>query len=171
MGTRHLAGASILADRIGEVRRGRGCLLRNRWRAPSDAEALRKGLPFGTRVSAICVPLQAAAVRGVRPCGSDPCRLDPAIASRRSAARGGIADASPGTVPAASSILGHLAFLPGAGRLHVNVGWRHPRPVAANDADIVSGNLASAGIGARACAPCIVSSGLAAASPRAWPLP
>src|SRR5688572_14275285 len=33
----------------------------------------------------------------------------------------------------ASRILSHLALLPGAGRLPVNVGWRHPRPVAAND--------------------------------------
>src|SRR5262245_14981373 len=29
--------------------------------------------------------------------------------------------------------LSHLALLPGAGRLHVDGGWAHPRPVAAND--------------------------------------
>src|SRR5687767_14320591 len=34
--------------------------------------------------------------------------------------------------------LSHLARLPGAGRLPVNVGWRHPRPVAANDERMVA---------------------------------
>ena len=34
----------------------------------------------------------------------------------------------------------------GAGRLHVNVGWRHPRPVAANDGPIVSGSRTAPGI-------------------------
>src|SRR6185295_5850691 len=34
--------------------------------------------------------------------------------------------------------LSHLLAFQGAGRLHVNVGWRHPRPVAANDGRIVT---------------------------------
>ena len=33
----------------------------------------------------------------------------------------------------ASRISSHLALLPGAGRLHMRDGWRHPRPVATND--------------------------------------
>ena len=37
-------------------------------------------------------------------------------------------------------------FFQGAGRLHVNVGWRHPRPVAANDGPIVSGSRTAPGI-------------------------
>jgi hypothetical protein len=36
----------------------------------------------------------------------------------------------------ASWISGHLALLPGAGRLHVNVGWRHPRPAATNGGEL-----------------------------------
>jgi hypothetical protein len=46
----------------------------------------------------------------------------------------------------ASWISGHLALVPGAGRLHVNVGWRHPRPAAANGAHIVSGSHGAPGI-------------------------
>src|SRR5262245_29024319 len=38
----------------------------------------------------------------------------------------------------ASRILSHLALLPGAGRLHVGCGWRHPRPVATDDAAFVA---------------------------------
>jgi hypothetical protein len=36
------------------------------------------------------------------------------------------------------------------GRPHVGDGWRHPRPVAANDAPIVSSSCAAPGIGTRA---------------------
>jgi hypothetical protein len=60
----------------------------------------------------------------------------------------GIADASPETVAAGLLDSSHLALRPGAGRLPVNVGWRHPRPVAANDAAIVSGSFSAPGIGA-----------------------
>jgi len=60
-----------------------------------------------------------------------------------------IADARQGPTQRASWISGHPSFQD-AGRLHVNVGWRHPRPVAANDARIVSGSLGRPGIGAAA---------------------
>src|SRR6185295_13222398 len=41
---------------------------------------------------------------------------------------------------------GHLPSFQDAGHLHVDIGWAHPRPVAANDAPIVSASLATPGI-------------------------
>jgi hypothetical protein len=56
--------------------------------------------------------------------------------------------------------LSHLLSVQDAGRLHVNVGWAHPRPVAADDAHSISGSFAVLGIGGTACAPGIVQTGL-----------
>jgi hypothetical protein len=130
------------------VRRVRGCLLGNRGADEPPQEALAEppreplaglqgltaqGLPFGTRERrfvSLC-ELRPSAWRGPltvrrrshgRPCASrrPPARLHYWHSTRKRSQR-------------ASWILSHLALLPGAGRLHVGCGWRHPRPVATDD--------------------------------------
>jgi hypothetical protein len=76
-------------------------------------------------------PLQAAADAGVRPSGSDT--MAPALCLSAVSGSTTLLPLRRKRSQRASWILGHLALLPGAGRLHVNGGWAHPRPVAAND--------------------------------------
>jgi hypothetical protein len=112
----------------------------------TGAVARPNALPFGTRASAISRP----PLRAFPPCpGKTPRlrvlgwqggRLEPRFTVGAIAGSPAVADA------AGPWISGHPALLPGAGRLHVDVGWAHPRPVAANDADIVSGSSAGPGI-------------------------
>ena len=118
----------------------RECLLRNHFRGRLPAP---NGVAFRHRATAILdhrceqaacpgkIPLRIWADR----IGS----LQPRFTIGAIAGSPAVADARP------PWILSHLAFQ-GAGRLHVNVGWRHPRPVAANDAHIVSGSFAPPGI-------------------------
>jgi len=124
-----------------KVRRVRECLLRNHF---SGAVARPNALPFSTRATGVFwQPREQAACPGKTPVsgvwagriGS----LEPRFTVGAIAGSPAVADARP------PWILSHLAFQ-GAGRLHVNVGWRHPRPVAANDAHIVSGSFAPPGI-------------------------
>jgi len=105
------------------VRRVRGCLLRNQFNEGGFPPA--KGLPFGTRARRFSVPLRAAAAH-----------YGQLVWPRSSTApwapgSDAIAGARQGPTQRASWISGHPSFQD-AGRLHVNVGWRHPRPVAAN---------------------------------------
>jgi hypothetical protein len=97
-----------------------------------------RGLPFGTRVRRFVsrCKLRPSAWRGLltvrrrshgRPCASrrPPARLHCWRSARKRSQR-------------ASWILSHLALLPGAGRLHLGCGWRHPRPVATGDPIMVA---------------------------------
>src|SRR5262249_3625675 len=92
------------------------------------------GLPLGTRKkTASCEPAASCCL----PYGVDrevrhrrrgrPC------ASRRSPPRRHYWHFAGNGRQPAPWVSSHPALLPGAGRLHVNVGWAHPRPVAADD--------------------------------------
>jgi hypothetical protein len=90
----------------------------------------------------LAVPLRAAAALWVgwaEPWSSDRCLEPPdrtpslALAGCRRSEPPGSRAISPSRTP---------------GRLHVDFGWRHPRPVAANDAGSVSGSFIPPGIAA-----------------------
>ena len=140
------------------VRRGRGYLLRNL----SGAVARPNALPFGTRASAIfrprceLIPPYPGKTARPRGLGWQGGSLEPRFTVGAIAGSPAVADA------ACPWISGHPALLPGAGRLHVDVGWRHPRPVAANDAHILSGSFAPPGISPASSAPGVVRSTLMA---------
>src|SRR5262245_43419780 len=99
-------------------------------------EPSANGLPFGTHVAASFEPAASCgcSVGGAGASVLHP-RVRPGSAMCLSAVPGSVTLLPPRRKRSqrASRVLSHLALLPGAGRLHVNVGWRHPRPVAADD--------------------------------------
>jgi hypothetical protein len=76
---------------------------------------------------------------GVDPVGQDPMQARAAMCLSAVSGSAPLLTLRRKRSQRASWISGHLALLPGAGRLHVDVGWAHPRPVAANDVISVAG--------------------------------
>ena len=91
------------------------------------------GPPCGARVAAICVPLQAAAFRMVWTFEGQTPQARSAMCLSAASGSAPLPTLCRKRSQRASWILSHLALLPGAGRLHMGDGWRHPRPVATND--------------------------------------